>query len=146
LITKDERLSIRLIEPARMETIIPLVEMLNPGMSTELIRARMAEMIPQGYQCVGIYDGDALIGISGIWLQTHFYCGKWIEPDNVFIHPDHQGRGIGKKLMAWIYEYGREQGCDTTELNAYTTNSAGQKFWMNEGYRILGFHFQKKLK
>lgn len=25
------------------------------------------------------------------------------------------------------------------------TNDKGQKFWLNEGYKILGFHFQKKL-
>ena len=48
-------------------------------------------------------------------------------------------------MMAWVYAYGRTKDCVASELNCYTTNSGAQKFWANEGYKILGFHYQKQL-
>jgi diamine N-acetyltransferase len=63
----------------------------------------------------------------------------------VFILPEYRGKGIGEKLMEWIYAYAKSRGCVASELNCYVTNNGGQKFWINEGYKILAFHFQKQL-
>jgi ribosomal protein S18 acetylase RimI-like enzyme len=78
--------------------------------------------------------------------MTRFYCGKTIEPDNVIVDPEYQSKGIGEIMIDWVLEYGRKENCDVSELNAYVTNPGGQRFWMNQGFRILGFHFQKLLK
>jgi diamine N-acetyltransferase len=86
-----------------------------------------------------------MIGLSGLWIITKYYVGKHIEPDNVIIHPDYQGTGTGKLLMQWIYQYAVSQGCVVAELNCYTANHAGQKFWVNEGFNVVAFHYQKKL-
>ena len=48
--------------------------------------------------------------------------------------------------MDWLEKHAKTIGCEALELNAYVTNHAAQKFWMNEGHRIIGFHFQKKLQ
>lgn len=136
---------IRLIPRGSMHDIVPLLHILNPGITTETLHQRLDEMCTQGYQCAGAYEGDALIGCAGLWITTRYYVGRFIEPDNVLIHPGHQGRGIGDRLMQWIFEYGRQQGCVASELNCYVTNSRGHKFWMNHGYDIIAFHFQKHL-
>lgn len=136
-------LQIRLLKEVELPSIVPLVNKLNPKLSEEVLSERLQQMIPQGYECVGIFHGSRLIGISGIWIQTRFYCGKMIEPDNVFIEPEFRGQGIGKKLMQWIYALGRARGCVVSELNCYVANTAGQEFWKSEGFEVLGFHFQK---
>jgi len=135
----------RLIPPDELESILPLIRLLNPQLEHAILRTRLQEMIGQGYQCVGAYEGERLIALCGLWIATKFYCSKFIEPDNVIVHPDYRDRGIGQELMRWVYEYGREQGCDVVELNAYVTNSAAHRFYYREGFAILGFHFQKRL-
>ncbi|MEI6521207.1 MAG: GNAT family N-acetyltransferase [bacterium] len=137
-------IDIRLIPSKDILTIIPLLQVLNPQLSDELLTSRLQEMVKQDYRCVGIFDGNKLIGCSGLWILTKYYVGRHIEPDNVVILPEYREQGIGKKLMQWIYEYAIDNGCEASELNCYITNAAGQKFWMNEGYKILGFHYQKK--
>lgn len=97
------------------------------------------------YKCIGVYDHDKLIGITGIWILNKFYNGKHIEPDNVMVMPEYRNQKIGEMMMDFVHNYGREQGCIVSELNAYITNEKGIRFWINQGYRILGFHFQKKL-
>lgn len=138
--------TIRFIEKEKMDSIIPLLEQLNPNISKVLLKSRLKGMLMQDYQCVGVFDGDALIGISGIWLLTKYYIGKHIEPDNVFILPEYQGKGIGGLLMKWIFEYGKSVGCEASELNCYTGNEAGQRFWKEQGYEVVGYHFRKKLE
>jgi GNAT superfamily N-acetyltransferase len=68
-------------------------------------------MVEKGYECVGVYDGNKMIGICGMWILTKYYVGRHIEPDNVMILPEYRGQGIGEKMMEWVYEYGRSKGC-----------------------------------
>ena len=102
-------------------------------------------MVQQSYECLGVFYGEELVGISGLWIITKYYIGKHIEPDNVVVHPDHRNKGLGEQMMQWIYDYGKQKGCVASELNCYVSNEKGHKFWFRENYKILGFHFQKTL-
>ncbi len=135
----------QLIPTENIYSIIPLLQILNDKISEEILYERLTEMVDRGYECLGVYEGDKLIGICGLWILMKYYVGRHLEPDNVMILPEYRSKGIGEKMMEWVYEYGRSKGCIASELNCYVTNSAGQKFWANEEYRILGFHYQRKL-
>lgn len=136
---------IRLIEKAEIFSILPLLELAYPKISKEVIEERLKDMLTKDYECVGIYDGEKLIGISGIWLLTKVYSGKHIEPDNVFILSKYQGKGIGKLMMDWILEYAKSLGHDALELNCYLHNENGHQFWLKQGYEQIGRHYQKQL-
>ncbi len=138
-------LEIKRIEKQRMHSIVPLLSRLNPLVPLGVLEDRLREMVQQDYQCIGVYDKTELIGISGIWIMTKYYVGKHIEPDNVYILPEYQGRGIGKRLMDWIFEYAKSVGCVASELNCYIDNDAGQRFWTDQGYKLVAYHYQKKL-
>lgn len=137
---------IKLIPNENIHIILPLLKVLNEKIEEPVLKDRLTDMIQHGYECVGVYDQDKLIGISGLWILNKYYVGKHIEPDNVVILPEYRNKGIGEMLMQWIYEYGKSKGCVASELNCYINNPGGHKFWFDQGYRILGFHFQKKLE
>jgi len=133
------------IQKERLEEIIPFLEKLNPKIEKDLLSSRLTEMIAQGYKCLGVFDGEKLIGISGIWVLTKYYVGKHIEPDNVYILPEYQGKGVGKQLMDRIFNYVRSIGCEASELYCFLTNEKGHKFWEQQGYQKIAYHFQKRL-
>lgn len=136
----------QVIPNENIHSILPLLQQLNVDLDAEIIIQRLDEMVLRGYECLGVYDKEKLIGICGIWILTKIYVGRHIEPDNVTIHPDYRNKGIGEKMMEWVDEYAKSKGCIASELNAYVRNNNGHRFWMNQGYKILGFHFQKTLK
>jgi GNAT superfamily N-acetyltransferase len=136
---------IRLLNTDELHTILPFLQMLNENTSPDILESRLKEMQSNNYRCVGVYDADKLIGISGLWILTKHYVGKHIEPDNVIIHPDYRNKKIGEQLFQWIFDYAREQGCVASELNCYVQNHKGVRFWINQGYRIIGYHMQKLL-
>lgn len=137
---------IRFIPKQELESILPLVESLNPKLEPEVLRQRLQEMKTQSYQCVGGFHDGRLIAICGLWITTRFYSGKQLEPDNVIIHPDYRSLGLGQRLMDWIYQYAKSEQCEFCELNAYVTNTAAHRFYLQQGFAILGFHFVKRLE
>ncbi len=130
---------IELIEKDNLSIILPLLEALNEKLSTDVL------MKEYNYHCAGVYDGNKLIGICGLWILVKHYVGKHIEPDNVIIDQRYRNKGIGELMMQWVTDYAKTIGCEALELNCYVQNSSGLKFWMNKGYKVLGFHLQKKL-
>ena len=136
----------KIINPSEINSIIPLIQKLTNNANTEtVLKERFAEMVTQNYECAGVFDGDTLIGISGMWFQTRHYSGKSMEVDHVYIEEDYQGKGLGKQFFKWLYEYAKSKGCNTSELNTYVQNYPSHKFYYNEGYEIYGYHFYKTL-
>lgn len=138
-------ISIRFLEEQELPGILPFAQMLNPKLNEALLLSRLEIMRTQGYRCVGIFVEEELAGITGLWSLCKLYVGKHLEPDNVIIHPQYRGKGLGKHLFEFINQYAISEGYEALELNCYVNNSEAHKFWMNEGYRILGFHFQKRI-
>ncbi len=136
---------IEIIPKEHLDSILPLLEILNPKTSREILIQRLMDIKETNYQCVGVYEHSNLIAISGIWILNKFYAGKHIEPDNVIVHPDYRNKGIGELMINWIHEYAASNGCLTSELNSRVTNEAGNKFWKRMGYEIAGYHFIKSL-
>lgn len=129
-----------------IDEIIPLVEKLNNNsVSDDVLKQRFTEMFSQNYECAGVYFEEKLIGICGLWYCTRHYSGKSVEVDHVYIKDDYQGKGLGKVFFKWIYDYVKTKDCESIELNTYVGNSDSHKFYFNEGYKILGYHFFKKL-
>lgn len=136
---------VRLIPQDDIETILPLLQLLDANIPEDILTQRLVDMKQSNYLCAGVYDGEELIGISGLWILNKYYVGKHIEPDNVIIHPDYRNKGVGELLMEWIHNFAKEQGCNASELNCYVSNQKGVAFWYKQGYRMLGFHMRKDL-
>lgn len=143
----ETQFTITWIPVEKLKTILPLAYMLNGNrISMEVLENRLTEMIPMGYKCIGVYDGEQLIGICGVWTLNKLYAGKHVEPDNVIIDPNYQGKGIGKLMMDFLFKYALEIGCVGTEVNCYAKNTRGKKFWESHGYEPLGYHLIKRLR
>lgn len=140
----EREVLIRMLARDEHVRILPMLRVLNPHFTDELMLARLTEMSEQGYECAAAFHNDEIVGCCGIWIFTKVYCGRFIEPDNVCVHPEWRSSGLGAKLIDWVMRYGEANGCDVAELNAYVHNGSGHKFWMNQGFKILGFHFQRE--
>ncbi|WP_299228621.1 GNAT family N-acetyltransferase [uncultured Psychroserpens sp.] len=136
----------KIIESFKINDIIPLVQQLTSHkFSDAILESRFAEMITQNYECAVIYAEDQPIGVSGLWYCTRHYAGKSVELDHVFIIEEYRNKSLGKQFLQWIYDYVSEKGCTTIELNTYVQNHPSHKFYYNEGFEILGYHFLKTL-
>ena len=136
----------KILEKESINDVVPLVEKLNNyEVSEDVLKVRFSEMINQNYECAVVYDDEKLIGVCGLWYCTRHYSGRSVESDHVIIDDAYRGQGIGKDFFEWIYDYVSEKGFEAVELNTYVNNYQSHKFYFNEGFKILGYHFLKKI-
>lgn len=135
----------KIIDRKDINSIIPLVQKLADNkIQDSLLEDRFAEMITQNYECAVVHDDDKLIGVCGLWYCTRHYAGKSVEMDHVFIDENYRSKGLGKKFMNWVDDYVKSKGCEAVELNTYVQNYPSHKFYYNQGFEILGYHFLKR--
>ena len=62
------------------------------------------------------------------------------------VHPDKQGKGIGRTLMDFAEQWAKNNHYDAIRLDTYSQNPRNQKFYTNRGYKDLGPVFLKYKK
>lgn len=124
----------------------PIIKLLYADFTLEKYNELLDEMLPINYKQLIIQEKNETIALAGYWIATKLWCGKYLELDNVIVHPNHRSKGIGKILTDCLVEKAIETDCTMTVLDAYTTNFAAHKFYMNHGFVPKGFHFVKYLK
>ena len=136
----------KIIEEESIDSILPLIQKLNNNqVSDTILRQRFVEMFSQNYECAGLFKNEELIGVCGLWFCTRHYSGRSVEVDHVFIDEKYRGQRLGKLFFEWIYNYTKNKGFEAVELNTYVSNHGSHKFYFNEGFKILGYHFLKKM-
>jgi GNAT superfamily N-acetyltransferase len=136
---------IELKTPTDFTPAYPLIRQLNPAMSEEAFAACVLKMLPQGYRCIAWQEGSTYRGLCGFWQGTRFWCGDFIDLDNVVVDEQARGSGIGKKLLDWVEAEARRLGCQQLGLDCYTTSHDAHRFYFRQGYIIKGYHFIKPL-
>lgn len=139
-------LSVKLLKSENLDQIVPLICQLNPDMPISELEKRQLKMFDfDNYICFGLFEKDELIGVSSGWVTVRLYSDKQLEIDNVIIDGNIQSKGYGKHFMHEIESWAKTNQCKTLELNSYVQNERSHKFYFNQGFQILGFHFQKRL-
>ncbi len=141
-----DALAIRELKQEELPLILPLIESHNARIAPEELRRRLDVMIPHGYHCIAAFQGDRLVGVAGYWLGARFYCGEYMDVDNVVVDETLRSQGIGAKLMDWLHAKAIELSCKIVVLDSYTTYAGAHRFYFREGYHILGFHFARDVR
>lgn len=128
-----------------LKRIYPLIRQLNPTLTKAQFNARLESMRAANYRCIVAQKGAKILGAAGFWEFTRFWCGRYIEPDNVVVDKTVRSKGVGRKLMQWIEKEARRRKYDMVWLTAYTHNHRSHRFYLREGYIIRGFVFTKEL-
>lgn len=138
--------SVKILDKEYISQILYLTKQLNPTIVISEIENRQLQMFEfVNYKCFGLFENDKLIGVSSGWITVRLYSGKQLEIDNFIIDSTIQSKGFGKLFINEIESWAKANNCKTVELNTYVQNDRSHKFYFNQGFRILGFHFQKLL-
>ena len=128
-----------------MLSSLPIIVQLSPGIQADDYKQMLMDMVPHNYRQVLVFDEDKPVGVSGYWIQTKLYCGKYLEIDNFVIDTEYRSKNIGKMMVDWMTEEARRQGCRSMLLDAYVENFKAHKFYYGQGFIARGFHYLKSL-
>ena len=135
----------KLTTSEEMAGTLDLIKELTPDVDAANYKKMLQEMIPHNYFQVVVYDGEKQVAVSGYWLATKIYCGKYMEIDNFVVSHDYRSKNIGQMLVNWMLEEAQKQGCKAALLDAYVENFKAHKFYYRQGFIARGFHYIKWL-
>ena len=92
-----------------------------------------------GVHHVGVYDdaGDAerLLGTGNIRLESRSLSETLWRIRGMATEPDHQGHGVGSRVLEALVEHARTHGGGGVALHARTT---ARDFYERHGFRVDG--------
>jgi len=132
--------------PIDFKDIFPLIQELNPSLSKAHFERYTAEMLASGnYYLLRAEKDQKLLGLSGYWIATKYYCAKYLEIDNFIVDSKYRNKGIGVALLNHMEAEAKTLGCKTIMLDAYVENFAAHRFYYRHGFKGRGFHHLKEL-
>lgn len=137
------RIRLRELAPTEMGLMYPLMKLNKPSLTKARFEHYLRDMLPYGYSAVAAFEGERMVGISGFWLRSRFWCGRQLDIDNFFVHPDYRKHGIGKKLVSWLEKRAIAEKCELIVLDTYADYFLAQRFYHREGFIATGSHFTK---
>ena len=136
-------------ELASIDEMLQYIEVLQelyPSLNADEYKTMLENMLPNNqYGQVAVFDGEICVGISGFWIGTKLWCGKYLELDNVVVAEAYRSKGVGKLMSDYLNEKAKQLDCNIMVLDAYTSNFKAHRFYYNQGYAPRGFHFIKIL-
>jgi len=138
---------IRALDTGDIDAALPLLAILNPSTDNDTLRERVTTIFNDHphYHLAGAFSDGKLVGLCGAWIATKIWCGRYLELDNLVVHPDHRSAKIGSQLIGYLETLGREKDCELLVLDSYTSNHPSHRLYHRLGFEIWGFHFVKPL-
>lgn len=112
-----------------------------PSMKLEEYSTELDVMLPHNYGQVVVMDGETVAGLTGYWMGSKLWCGKYLELDNVVVAEAYRRRGVGKMLFDFMEQRAKDEGCTMLSLDSYTTNFKAHRFFYGQNFTPTGFHF-----
>ncbi|SEP73381.1 GNAT family N-acetyltransferase [Flavobacterium urocaniciphilum] len=124
---------------------LDIVQQMYPDFTLEKYGTLLDEMLKSNYSQIIIIKENQTIALTGVWVGTKLWSGKYVEIDSFVVHENFRGQKIGDLLIQKVHEIAKEVNANQIVLDAFTTNFAAGKFYINHGFVPKGFHFIKFL-
>lgn len=124
---------------------LDIVQQMYPDFTLEKYGTLLDEMLKSNYSQIIIIKENQTIALTGVWIGTKLWSGKYVEIDSFVVHENFRGQKIGDLLIQKVHEIAKEVNANQIVLDAFTTNFAAGKFYINHGFVPKGFHFIKFL-
>lgn len=138
----------RIFKPDRqeLEDLLPLLYDLYPSIDNGVIKTRLYNVAQTDWDCFALKKDQDILAMSGFRIMERICYGKFMYIDHFIVHKDHRGTNITLDLLNHLVKFAIVDGCDSIILDTFVSNSRAQKLWLNNKFKIVGFHFQRILK
>jgi len=127
-------------------TTFPILTQHHQHINLEDFLGYIDEILAEkNYQMIAAYLDGKMVGIAGYWVLTRFYLGKYIHIGNMVVDEGKRSLGIGKLMLDFIEQEGREQNCQHLILDSKLENKKAHSLYLRDGFEIIGYHFMKDI-
>lgn len=130
----------------QIDATFEVVQQLRPHLvREEYIPQIRALMSSDGFRLAFLSDEGEVRAVAGYRYMNMLYCGRLLYVDDLVTDERIRSRGYGARLLDWLKDQGRQQGCSELQLISRVTREQAHRFYFREGLGIECFQFRVKL-
>ena len=123
-----------------------VMQQLRPAIGEDEFLARAKrQQAEEKWRLAYLEEGGEVVAVSGFRILDCMATGKTLYVDDLVTREDRRSNGFGEKLLTWMEQLAREEGCAVLRLDSGTHRTGAHKFYLRMGMPIVSFHFMKKL-
>ncbi|PGS53695.1 GNAT family N-acetyltransferase [Bacillus sp. AFS041924] len=105
------------------------------------------EMKKEGFQLYGLEENGVTVAVAGISILTNFYNGRHVFVYDLVTDENKRSNGYGKKLLDFISDYGKRNGCKLVTLQSGVQRINAHRFYEHKmDYKKLSYSFSKTIE
>lgn len=137
---------VRLNEVVQWTEAFPIIKQLHPSIEAPIYYEQLARMMDDGYQLFGLYEGNGLVAVAGVFLRVNFCSGKHVYISELVTEEAVRSKGYGEKLIQFVEIWAREQGAGYICLESALSREAAHRFYEEKvDYPKWCYSFRKEL-
>ena len=126
---------------AEIAACFPVMHELRPKLVESEFVARVRRQQHAGYQLVQVSGAAGPVAVAGFRLSEALASGRFLNVDDLATLATERSRGHGKRLIAWLSDYGRRHDCVQLHLDSGVQRTDAHRFYLREGMSITSHHF-----
>jgi GNAT superfamily N-acetyltransferase len=125
----------------QLELVSPVLLQLRPQYSGDSLIKQIQSQQAEGYRVAYVTDGENVLSVAGFVMGQKLAWTKHIYVDDLVTNEAHRSTGAGKFLIAWLKQYGLDNGCQQLHLDSGVSRFGAHRFYLREGFNITSHHF-----
>jgi GNAT superfamily N-acetyltransferase len=114
---------------------------LRPQLRREEFVDRVRRLEREGYQLAFLEGPEGVVAVAGFRILDSLASGRFLFLDDLVTHPAHRSRGHGVRMLAWLLQKARDEGCGQLQLDSGIQRRDAHRFYEREGMTMTGFHY-----
>jgi len=131
---------------AEFEEAFPVVCELHDDLDERRYRELIPEMRAAGYRMFAVREGGGIVAVAGVQRLTNLYYGRHFYVYDLSVTEGVRSKGHGERLLRYVEEVAREEGCGYVALACGRERDAALRFYEDRmGYERPGYSMRKAL-
>jgi ribosomal protein S18 acetylase RimI-like enzyme len=102
---------------------------------------QVSRMKKQGYHLLMALENGVPVALAGYRDKEMLIHGNFIYVDDLITSESQRGKGLGDRLLQYIFDMAKEQRYSKVILDTGIGNALAQRFYYRMGMLAMGMHF-----
>ncbi len=133
------------VTDAEILATYPVMKQLRLHLVEDEYLETVERMQRSGYRLAAATQGGEIRCVAGFRIVEFLAYGKFLYVDDLVTVEYTRSEGHGKRMLDWLADVAREEGCWSLQLDSGVQRHDAHRFYFREGMKISSYHFSMAL-
>ena len=131
---------------AEVRACYPVMSQLRPHLVSDEFLDRIRGQEAEGYHLTFIEMDGRPVAVAGYRFLHQLAVGKVLYVDDLVTDETLRSSGLGTRMLRWLLEEARSEGCQNLELDSATHRKDTHRFYERAGMGLASFHYKRPVE